>query len=213
MPSPTTPTPAREPVDEGPVAPLPAPVVRASAATDLALVATLAAFVVVCSVLPDLGGPSGVPFTLQTFAVVLCGLVLGARRGVAAIALFLVVGLAGVPVFAGHKAGIAVLTGPTGGYLVGFLAAAAVAGALGSLALRRRGTRLAIGLVVAALVASPLVLDAFGIAGLVRYGLSWHAAWVTNLPFVPFDLVKTVLAAIVTLAVLRAFPDVVRARR
>jgi biotin transport system substrate-specific component len=214
----------------------PLPVVRRQATTDLALVATFAAFVAVCSILPGIPGPSGVPFTLQTFAVVLAGLVLGARRGLAAVALYLVVGLAGVPVFADHRAGLAVLTGPTGGYLVGFLAAATVAGALAAPALHvadrlptgagergplrrfpvrhRRVALRYVALLVAGVLASPLVLDAFGVAGLMwRAGLSFHAAFAANLPFVPGDLLKTALATLVALTVFRAFPDLARTRR
>ncbi|MFN3337582.1 MAG: biotin transporter BioY, partial [Thermomicrobium sp.] len=67
-----------------------------------------------------------VPITGQTFAVLLVGAVLGSRRGAASMALYVVQGLAGLPVFAGGKAGLAVLLGPTGGYLVGFIAAAFV---------------------------------------------------------------------------------------
>ena len=254
------------------------PVARRAVTTDVALVATLAAFIAVCTIVGGIPGPAGVPFTLQTFAVVLAGLVLGLRRGAAAVALYLVVGFAGVPVFAEHSAGLAVLSGPTGGYLVGFLAAAAVAGALvrPALALERhlqrpagvalaslfvgvgvaallvhplrhegaglrwlvlvgvgaavaialafalRGPGLAarptavryVVLAAAALVASPVVLDAFGIAGLMwRAGMSFHAAFAANLPFVPGDVLKTCLAAVVAVAVFRAFPDLARARR
>lgn len=203
--------------------PVPAPVLRHHAAVDVALVATFAAFIAVCSIVPGVPGPSGVPFTLQTFAVVLAGLVLGARRGTAAVALYLVVGLAGVPVFADHTAGLAVLTGPTGGYLVGFLAAAAVAGTLVRPALRltepvrtpaRRAVARYAAILVAGLVASPVVLDVFGVLGLMwRAGLSFHAAFAANLPFVPGDVIKTALAALVTVAVFRAFPDLARTRR
>jgi biotin transport system substrate-specific component len=216
----------------------PVPVVRRQATTDVALVATFAAFIAVCSIVPGVPGPAGVPFTLQTFAVVLAGLVLGARRGLAAVALYLLVGLAGVPVFADHAAGLAVLTGPTGGYLVGFLAAATVAGALAGPALRLAGRALGdataatrprgglagrswsrgaaryVALLVAGLIASPVVLDVFGIAGLVwRAGLTFHAAFAANLPFVPGDVIKTALAALVALTVFRAFPDLARTRR
>lgn len=221
---PQEPTAAQTAAPTATVAPI--PVARRQATTDVALVATFAAFIAVCSIVPGVPGPAGVPFTLQTFAVVLAGLVLGARRGVAAVALYLVVGFAGVPVFADHTAGLAVLTGPTGGYLVGFLAAAAVAGALARPALRgadrvataertpwvRTATRY-VAVLVAGLVASPLVLDVFGILGLMwRAGLSFHAAFAANLPFVPGDVIKTALAALVTLTVLRAFPDLARAR-
>ncbi|MGO9412364.1 MAG: biotin transporter BioY, partial [Spirochaetia bacterium] len=62
-----------------------------------------------------------VPVTLQTFAVVLTGALLGSRRGAAAIVAYLAEGLAGLPVFSLGRAGFAHLLGPTGGYLVGFV--------------------------------------------------------------------------------------------
>jgi biotin transport system substrate-specific component len=71
-----------------------------------------------------------VPVTLQTFAVVLTGALLGSRRGAAAIIAYLAEGLAGLPVFSLGGAGIGHLLGPTGGYLVGFVAAAWLAGFL-----------------------------------------------------------------------------------
>jgi biotin transport system substrate-specific component len=71
-----------------------------------------------------------VPVTLQTFAVVLAGALLGSRRGAAAVLAYLAEGFAGLPVFSLGRAGIAHLLGPTGGYLVGFLAAVWLVGLL-----------------------------------------------------------------------------------
>ena len=85
---------------------LPAPAQRAQpVATDVALVAIFAAFVAVCAIVPAIPTGTGVPITLQTFGVVVAGLVLGARRGSLAVLLYLAVGLAGVPVFAGWHGG------------------------------------------------------------------------------------------------------------
>src|SRR5512132_4009477 len=71
-----------------------------------------------------------VPLTLQTLAVLLASAALGMRRGALAVALYLAEGLAGLPVFASFSSGPAPFLGPTGGYLVGFLPAAAIVGAL-----------------------------------------------------------------------------------
>jgi biotin transport system substrate-specific component len=73
-----------------------------------------------------------VPITLQTFFVLLSGVMLGARNGAISQALYLCAGLAGMPVFAGLSAGPLHLIGPTGGYLLSFPAAALIAGALTS---------------------------------------------------------------------------------
>jgi biotin transport system substrate-specific component len=71
-----------------------------------------------------------VPVTLQTFAVVVAGALLGSKRGAAAVLAYLAEGFAGLPVFSLGRAGIAHLLGPTGGYLVGFVAAAWLVGLL-----------------------------------------------------------------------------------
>ena len=62
-----------------------------------------------------------IPFTLQTLAVFLILLLLGGKNGTISIALYIILGIIGLPVFAGMKGGIAVLFGPTGGYIVGFI--------------------------------------------------------------------------------------------
>lgn len=71
-----------------------------------------------------------VPFTLQTFFVLLSGAILGARLGFVSQVLYLTMGIAGIPVFSGFSAGIVKLFGPTGGYLIGFPIAAFVIGYL-----------------------------------------------------------------------------------
>lgn len=83
-------------------------------------IAMSAAVLAVLSVI-QIPMPSGVPLTLQTFAVALCGYVLGCWPGLSAVGLYIAVGAVGIPVFAGMKGGIAVLVGPTGGFLFGFL--------------------------------------------------------------------------------------------
>lgn len=65
--------------------------------------------------------PWGVPFTLQTFIIALCGYICGAKWGTVSVAVYIAVGLVGAPVFAGFKGGFGVLLGPTGGYIIGFL--------------------------------------------------------------------------------------------
>ena len=65
--------------------------------------------------------PTGVPITLQTFAMALCGYVLGWKYGTISTVLYILIGAIGVPVFAGMSAGVGILTGATGGYLFGFI--------------------------------------------------------------------------------------------
>lgn len=85
---------------------------------DLALVAMFAVVMAICSWIEI---PMTVPFTLQTFAVYMALLCLGGKRGTMAVVVYLLLGVVGVPVFAGFSGGIGVIMGPTGGYLLGFV--------------------------------------------------------------------------------------------
>ena len=72
--------------------------------------------------------PGLVPISLATFGVMMAGLLLGWKLGLLAVAVYVLLGAVGVPVFAGFKGGIAALTGPTGGYIIGYLPYAVLAG-------------------------------------------------------------------------------------
>lgn len=87
--------------------------------------------------------PSGVPITLQTFAVALCGGTLG-KRGALAAALYLLLGTLGLPVFSGMSAGASVLFGATGGFLFGFVPMAYLCGT--GIGVRGKTARAALGL-------------------------------------------------------------------
>ena len=142
---------------------------------------------------------SPVPITGQTFAVLLSGAVLGARRAFLAQALYLIEGAIGLPVFAGGAAGIAKFAGPTGGYLAAFPLAAFVVGVLAEHGWDRRFFTM-----LAAMLLGSVVIFALGIAVLSRFvpGESLLAAGLW--PFVPGDLVKSTLAALAFPATWRA---------
>ena len=93
---------------------------------DLTLTAVMAALICIAGPLTIAIGP--VPLSLATFAVYLAGAVLGPKRGTAAVALYLVIGIVGVPVFSGFTGGFQKLAGVTGGYLIGYLPCALLAG-------------------------------------------------------------------------------------
>ena len=190
--------------------------------SDLANIAVFAALTCVLALAPAIPvGAVGVPITLQTLAVFLTGMVLGGWRGLLAIALYVVVGLLGVPVFAGFVGGPAVLAGPSVGYLVSFPFVAALVGFLAHRAVRgervrtlegstsvaperRRG--LLIRLVLAGL-AGLVLSHVVGIAGMMLAGgLGFPAAVLADLAFVPGDLVKVLVAGLIAVAVHRAFP-------
>jgi len=137
-----------------------------------------------------------VPITLQTLFLGLAGLLLGARLGALSQILYLLLGVIGLPVFAGGKAGIGVLIGPTGGYLIGFVAAAYAIGTLASLKNRPGFFWLCVCLTGGAAIIYTLgVLQLALVARLTPL----KALTVGVLPFLPGDVIKIVLAALITL--------------
>lgn len=135
---------------------------------------------------------SPVPVTGQTFAVLLVGAAFGARLGAATVGLYLVEGLLGLPVFApGGAVGPARFLGPTGGYLVGFVAAAYVVGALAERGWDRRLLSAALAMLV-----GQVMIYAFGLAGLARFLPLDRLLAAGLLPFIPGDVVKLALAAL-----------------
>ena len=95
---------------------------------NLTHIALFAALIAVLGLVPKIDLVSGVPITAQSLGVMLCGTVLGARRGALAVLLFLGLVAAGLPLLAGGRGGLGVFASPTVGYLVGFPLAAFVAG-------------------------------------------------------------------------------------
>ncbi|WP_328296007.1 biotin transporter BioY [Kineococcus sp. NBC_00420] len=173
---------------------------------DLALVAVFAALVCALALTPGIPiGLLAIPITLQTLGIVLCGALLGPWRGAAAAALYLVVGAAGVPVFANGGAGLGVFAGASAGFLLSYPFAAFVTGLITRAGVRRG--RAVLGLVAGTVVGGLLVVYAFGIPGMAwGGGLTWGKAAALCLGYVPADLVKVVLAVLVAAPVHRAFP-------
>jgi biotin transport system substrate-specific component len=182
--------------------------------TDLALIATFAAFIAVCAILPALGtNASGVEFTLQMFGIFLTAGVLGARRGALAVLLYLAVGTAGVPVFAGQTGGPSVWTGASAGYLVAFPIAAFLVGAAASVVARRNPAAVTVALSVAAAIVTVGVVGVIGAIGMaIKLDVGFGVAWGYATPFFVFDIIKGIIAAIVAAAVHRAFPQLVAKR-
>ena len=142
-----------------------------------------------------------VPMTLQTLAVLTLGALFGARLAAATVALYLGEGLIGLPVFAGAVAGPAYLVGPTGGYLVGFLLAAALVGWLAE-----RGWTRGWLPAIAAMTLGHLVIFAAGFAWLAP-ALGAGKAWAVGVaPFYAATLAKTLLAAALAIAARRMAP-------
>ena len=132
-----------------------------------------------------------VPLTGQTFGVLLLGALYGPGRAAWTTVLYLATGALGLPVFAGGAFGAARLVGPTGGYLAGFVAAAALVGWLS-----RRGWDRSAATAFAAMLAGAATIHLFGVLWLATL-VGWGPAVTAGLlPFIPGDLVKAGLAAL-----------------
>jgi biotin transport system substrate-specific component len=179
--------------------------VARSSSRDLALVAVGAALIAVLG-LPGSFQPPGltVPLTAQTLGVMLVGALLGSRRGFLAAVTFLVLVAAGLPLLAGGRGGLGVFTGPSAGFALGFAPGAFVVGLLVE---AWRG-RFALGwLLVANVVGGILVIYAIGIPVQAHVtGLPLGVVIAKSWVFVPGDLVKAVLAALVARGVERGYP-------
>jgi biotin transport system substrate-specific component len=156
----------------------------------IALIAAGALIVALCAqvYIPTLP----VPFTGQTFGVLVVGGALGFRRALAALLLYHVIAAFGIPVYSEGKAGLAVLQGATGGYLIGFVIAAAVVGRLAELGWDRR-----IGGAAAMMAVGTAIIYAIGVPWLkVTADLGWAVAVGEGMTkFLIWDTAKLAVAA------------------
>ncbi|MFQ4148872.1 biotin transporter BioY [Arthrobacter sp. LAPM80] len=180
-------------------------------AMDLSLIAVFAALLAASIAIPGIPvGPLGVAITLQTLVVSLCGLVLGLGRGTAAVGLYVLLGLIGLPIFSGFRAGPAVLASPSAGYIVGFIFGAAVVGLLAGWAVRRR---FKVAGLLGASLAGMVVIHIFGIAGFVSKGMALPVAIGADALYLPGDILKNVIAVLIALSLHRAFPELLVRRK
>ena len=131
-----------------------------------------------------------VPLTFQSVTVVFIGMILGARLGAYTVLTYWIAGCMGCPVFANFSAGFAVFLGPTGGYLIGFLPAAALGGFLASTGFIR-----SIGLSFISAVLSALIIFLFGFLVLSHF-VGVEKAWALGVkPFIFTETLKLILLA------------------
>lgn len=175
----------------------------------LSHIALFAALIAVLGFVPQIMLPFGVPITAQSLGIMLCGTVLGAKRGALAVLLFLALVALGLPLLSGGRGGLGVFASPTVGFLLGFPVAAFVAG------LVTARLRLAVlpSAAIGAFLGGVLALYAFGIPGLALMldkTLAEAALMVTA--FLPGDLIKVALAALITQGIARMRPDALLSR-
>ena len=169
-------------------------------------IALFAALIAVLGLIPKITLASGIPITAQSMGIMLCGTVLGARRGALAVSLFLLLVALGLPLLAGGRGGLGVFTTPWAGFLFGFPVAAFVTGLvvekwrIGNLTIVAGVASVFGGIGALYLVAIPYYMM------MKPAGLN-EALLVAMAPFMPGDLIKAVLAGFVTAALAKARPD------
>lgn len=182
-----------------------------SATRDLAQIAVFAALIVVLGLPGQLAiGSAGVPITLQTLGVMVAGSILGWRKGLFSVLVVVVIGLA-LPVLAGGRTTLTSLASPTAGFLIGWIPAVVVIGLLTALIIPRY--RVIPGLLIN-IVGGIVVIYAVGVVGmLIRTDLTLSAAIAANVVFLPGDLFKAVITAIVATQVHKARPGLIPSLR
>ena len=143
-----------------------------------------------------------IPIVLQNALAVLAGLLIGPMFGGLSVLIFLLAGAVGLPVFSGGHGGIAVFAGPTGGFLVGYLAAAIIGGLImKAVKADQRNTLPVCALIATAGLAGFLSIYVFGLIWFKQaLNLSWHATFLKGfVPFILPDLIKLAIVVPVTL--------------
>lgn len=177
---------------------------------NLTLVALFAALIAALALIPKFSLGFGVPITAQSLGIMLCGTVLGAKRGALAVLLFLLLVALGLPLLVGGNGGLGAFMLPSSGFLIGFPVAAFVTGLIVE---KWYGPSLTIVAAVASVIGGIVVLYIFGIIGLsiaLDKSLLESAALVTV--FIPGDLIKAVLAGFITSGLAKARPASVLSR-
>jgi len=152
------------------------------------------------ALIPPIPMPGGVPMTLQTFAVPLAGVVLGAKKGTLSVLIYIMLGAFGAPVFQGMNGGFGVIFGPTGGFILAFPLMALMAGiGASSVEFNVRST------------VKQVLWLVMGAVALYTIGMFWFvfimsadirtAFTACVLPFVPTEIIKIIMAAVIGRAV------------
>lgn len=173
----------------------------------IAHIALFAALIAVMGLIPKLDLPFGVPITLQTLGVMMAGCLLGARRGFLAVCLLLLMVALGLPLLAGGRGGLGVFVAPSAGFLLGWPFGALVAGLVMRRLSHLQGHALLAAAFVASLLGGIVVVYGFGIVGLTLIAkLTLSQAALASAAFIPGDLVKCAVCAVVVQTVVRGLP-------
>lgn len=170
---------------------------------NLTHIALFAALIAILGLVPQITLSFGVPITAQSLGIMLCGTVLGARRGALAVLLFLALVAAGLPILSGGRGGLGVFASPTVGFLIGFPVAAFVAGFV----VERTTLPLGVAAGAGAVIGGIGALYLFGIPGMaLMLGKTLPEAAFLAGAFLPGDVIKAVLAAFITVSLAKMRP-------
>ena len=178
---------------------------------NLVFIALFAALIAALGLLPKFTLISGIPITAQSLGIMLCGTVLGAKRGALAVLLFLGLVALGLPLLAGYRGGLAHFTTPWAGFLFGFPVAAFVAGFVME---KSKGLAVQWAAMFAAIIGGIVALYAIAVPYyMIAAGAGFgEALLVAAAPFIPGDLIKAVLAGVITKGIFDARPKAVFSR-
>lgn len=177
---------------------------------NITMIALFAALIAALGLIPQLTLAFGVPITAQSLGVMLCGTVLGSWRGGLAALLFVALVALGLPLLAGGRGGLGVFASPTAGFVAGFPVAAYITGWITE---RLRVGPVALCAGIGAAVGGIVVLYALGILGLANaLDKTYSEAALLVAAFIPGDIIKAILAGLITATVFRARPATVLSR-
>ena len=176
----------------------------------IVLVSLFAALIAVLGLAPKVMLASGVPITAQSMGIMLCGTVLGAKRGALAVLLFITLTAIGLPLLSGGRGGLGVFAGPSSGFIIGFPIAAYVAGLITT---KLKMVKIFYSSLLGAIIGGIFVLYIPGIIGMsLVLGKSILEATLIALIYLPGDLIKAFLCATLTQTLFKLRPDDVLSR-
>ena len=176
----------------------------------IVLVSLFAALIAVLGLAPKVPGPFGVPITAQSMGIMLCGTVLGAKRGALAVLLFITLTAIGLPLLSGGRGGLGVFASPSSGFIIGFPLAAYVAGLITT---KLRMVKIFYSSLLGAIIGGIFVLYIPGIIGMsIALGKSISEATVIAFIYIPGDLIKAFLCATLTQTLFKHRPADVLSR-
>ena len=177
---------------------------------NIAYIALFAAMIAALGLIPNLTLAFGVPITAQSLGIMLCGTILGARRGALAVLLFLLLVALGLPLLSGGRGGLGVFVSATAGFLLAWPLSAFVTGFIVE---KWRSASLTLVAAIASVIGGILVMYLFGIIGMaivLEKTLIEAAGFITA--FIPGDIIKAIMAGLLTSAVAKARPASVLSR-